>query len=455
MAQINSSLQLDFSPSDFTYYTHADIIYYLNNNWSHPILSLEPLKKILLDIDTQSLSIPSIIIAGTNGKTITNYFLATLLNKENITVASFTSPHFTAYNEQITANNKQISNDTFTKHAITLLNAAAARNHTLHSHELLFGITLLHAREEKIDLLLLEQKNLDQIDPVQLLTPRVVGVTRLIPEQIDIAQAIDSILTTATPSTFIISADQNKANLLDLSIAAKIKKAHWLMPIRKVACLAYPYEQLHGRCATLAERIACAYLSHFSSSQTSFTLLQKPKKHRGRPSLALKKQEELQPYKTIDQFWAEFTPSIPGRFELLKIKAATILLDCADSIDAFKNLLLGIRLLAYKEDITSITIIIGSNQTAFNHEEFIKLIRYFFKKNNGNMFFCPLEAAPHETKKSWNPEQMCNIAKNIKIKSESFNTFKSAFSQATKQHDPKHLIVVTGDTQMITEYLTL
>ena len=37
------------------------------------------------------------------------------------------------------------------------------------------------------------------------------------------------------------------------------KGALWVMPIRKLAPLPYPFEQLHGRCAALAERIEATF----------------------------------------------------------------------------------------------------------------------------------------------------------------------------------------------------
>ena len=53
------------------------------------------------------------------------------------------------------------------------------------------------------------------------------------------------------------------------------------MPIRKIAPLPYPYEQLHGRCATLAERIASTYISHFVSEKNSLLEFDLKKVSRG------------------------------------------------------------------------------------------------------------------------------------------------------------------------------
>ena len=60
------------------------------------------------------------------------------------------------------------------------------------------------------------------------------------------------------------------------------------MPICKLAALAYPFEQLHGRCAALAERIAEMYVENFVTKDATVVkggLLSKPKGLRGRPTL--------------------------------------------------------------------------------------------------------------------------------------------------------------------------
>ena len=48
----------------------------------------------------------------------------------------------------------------------------------------------------------------------------------------------------------------------------KAKGGIWSMPIRKLATLPYPFEQLHGRCAALAERIAYIYVNTFMNKES-------------------------------------------------------------------------------------------------------------------------------------------------------------------------------------------
>ena len=64
----------------------------------------------------------------------------------------------------------------------------------------------------------------------------------------------------------MVSADQSKLNLQVMQDLVKEKNGVWSMPIRKLAALPYPFEQLHGRCAALAERISQTYVNSFTNS---------------------------------------------------------------------------------------------------------------------------------------------------------------------------------------------
>ncbi|MCQ8780340.1 hypothetical protein NQU49_27460, partial [Escherichia coli] len=81
----------------------------------------------------------------------------------------------------------------------------------------------------------------------------------------------------------------------------------------KLATLSYPFEQLHGRCAALAERIGEIYINSFVPTEQHLedSLLAKQRGQRGRPTLEAKKQSELNPKKTIEQFWQQTVNNLP------------------------------------------------------------------------------------------------------------------------------------------------
>ena len=255
-------------------------------------------------------------------------------------------------------------------------------------------------------------------------------------------KSLKQIFAIAQPDTYVISADQSKLNLQLMQKLALERKAHWAMPIRKLAPLPYPFEQLHGRSAALAERIAQIYVNNFLFKDTMViadSLLIKQKGQRGRPTIEAKRNAEINPRKTIEQFWKDVLSTLPGRFQLLDKEKPTILLDNACNLDALQNLLLGIRLLHYHRPLKGLTLILGNDNPSLQLTEFLKHLRYFFKKTSGNVIICPPEPVPgHEPSSPWNAENVNNDIKNMKIKSRAVKNFKEAFELAQKSVDERH-----------------
>jgi len=184
-------------------------------------------------------------------------------------------------------------------------------------------------------------------------------------------------------------------------------------------------------------------------------LLTKQKGQRGRPTLEAKRQSELNPKRTLEQFWKEAQLStLPARFQLLEKEKPTILLDNASNLDAFTNLLLGIRLLHYQRPLKGLTVILGSNNPNLDMPEFLKLLRYFFKKTSGQVIVCPVEKIPGlGGDASWDVEKVTNDIKSMKIKAKATKNFKEAFEAAQKSVDERHgLVVITGSSTILAEY---
>ena len=203
--------------------------------------------------------------------------------------------------------------------------------------------------------------------------------------------------------------------------------------------------------------MAQLYANSFLSDDTvivSNSLLVKQKGQRGRPTLEAKRKAQLNPRRTIDQFWKDMPSCLPGRFQLLDKEKPTVLLDTADNFDSFENLLLGVRLLHYQRPLKGLTLIIGSNNESMNLSEFLKLLRYFFKKTSGTAIVCATTNIPgHATGNSWDAEKVSNDIKSMKIKARSAKNFKEAFETAQKSVDERNgLIVIAGSSTLITEY---
>ncbi len=441
--------------------SYNEVVDFLDKHWSSKDSGLSCAKQLDKALGNVANQVNAVLVAGTNGKTLTTHFAAQLFKEEGLSVGSFSAPHLLTYNERFTINNEIISNKAFTDLGNEVINTLESEQIAPNSYGILTIMALLHFKNNNVDVALLEVASNNSTDAVTICSPKIVAITR-VAENSDASmnKIMADLLSITKSDTHVVSADQSKINLQYMQETTEARGAIWAMPIRKLAPLSYPFEQLHGRCAALAERIASIYVNNFAHKDAVIvgnSLLTKQKGQRGRPTLEAKRQSELNPKRTLEQFWKETQLcTLPARFQLLEKEKPTILLDNASNFDAFTNLLLGIRLLHYQRPLKGLTVILGSNNPNLDMTEFLKLLRYFFKKTSGQVIVCPVEKIPGHSGESWDVEKVTNDIKTMKIKAKATKSFKEAFELAQKSVDERHgLVVIAGSSSLVTEYWQL
>ena len=442
---------------------YNEIIELFDAHWSISTTDqLARIKKLDAALGNHAQNLKSIAVTGTNGKSITIHLTSKLLKEENLKVGTMYAPHILTYNERLAIGEETISNKEFTEIANEVINAADSLNLKCNSFELLTMMSVLHFAQNKVDVAIFETGSTDCIELLNICKPFIVALTRAIDETITDetivpTELIKKMLSIVNTGTHVISADQSKINLQLMLDITKAKNGTWAMPIRKLAQLSYPFEQLHGRCAALAERVADIFVNTFVNRDAivvNDTLLTKQKGQRGRPTLEAKRQAELNPKRTVEQFWKETCNTLPGRFQLLDKEKPSLLLDNASNLDAIKNVLLGVRLLHYQRPLKGLTVILGCNNNEIDIEGLMRALRYFFKKTSGQVVVCPVTNMPSDYgAKSWDAEKITNDLKSMKIKARSSSSFKEAFEIAQKSVDERNgLVVITGSSSIVNEY---
>lgn len=443
--------------------SYNEVVEYLSSKWSNiPDTTLERMKLLDNALGNPSKKVDTVIVAGTNGKSSTIYFTAQLLKEDGYKVGCYYAPHFLTYNERFSINQNYISNKTFTEIANDVINTAESLSITAHTSELLTAIALNYFVQEGVEVALLEADKGGAGNPVSICSPCVAAITRVTSPastttEDELTALVHNIMGIAQKGTYVVAGDQSKAHLQLMETLAGEKGAQWAMPIRKLAALPYPYEQLHGRCAALAERIGQLFSQKKNPAQEpeNNRLLFREEKRRGRPTIEARREANMHPKKTLSQFWKETINQLPAHFQLFDKEKPSILLDNAHNLDAFNNLLLGIRLLHYQRPLKGLTLIMSATEGSLHSEEFIKAIRYFFKKTAGQIFICPLSKTNLEANEliSWDIEQVTNDLKSLKVKAKAFSTFIEAFEAAKASVDERNgLVVITGSQTIISEY---
>lgn len=444
----------------------GEVVEYFDAHWTTPVdPTLNRMKMLDKAFDYPSRQLPAIFFAGTNGKTITANFTAKILAHEGLNVGTFTSPHLLMYKERFGVDLKGMPSRIFTELGNEVIAAAEELGLQTHTSELLTLMALIYFKRNNVDVAILELSHENSsTDPVTIVDAKVATITRVtakesIMSEAELLQCARAIATLITPGMHVISGDQSKTTLSLLQSVTRERGGAWAMPVRKLAHLKYPFEQLHGRCAALAERVAQLFIeNHLDHAliNKATSLLMRTTEKRGRPTLTTKREQELNPRKTIDQFWKEVECGIAGKFQVLDKEKPTVLLDTASNLDALKNVLLGIRLLHYQRPLKGLTIIIGAAKNTLHSDEFLKLVRYFFKKTPGQIFICPPGEAIAGVNEevSWDVEQVANELKAMKVKHvRSCISFAEAFEAARKTVDERNgLVVVMGSQSVVGSY---
>jgi dihydrofolate synthase/folylpolyglutamate synthase len=383
----------------------------------------------------------TILVGGTNGKSVTINCVSKLLKEEGFKVGVLSSSHMLMYNERFIIDGYLINNKQFTEFVNDVINSAEHENINATSHEILMVAGLHYFEQEDVDVVVLEVKVGGRYDSTALCNPIISVLTRVaydhkneLGDNLD--DATSEMLSIARKDCFFISAEQSKIRLKKMKEQVEEKGACWVMPVRKIASLPHLFESLYGRNASLSERIARLYIEDVKKLTSTFF-----------PGSCIFVEGKDAP-KTLKSFWREKFDSPRGCFEHLDREKPSILLDSAQNLDAFENLFLGIRLMNYQRPIQGLTIIMGMRDH-FKIHDIVKSVRYLLRKVSGSLLCVPLTGSRY----FHNPEELSSHAQKNGVNAQAYRTFDDAMFQAVKSVDPRNgLVVVCGDPSLISEY---
>lgn len=443
-------------------YSYQELIAFLDAHWSEELKdrSLSCVKILDKACGSPSQRINTILVTGTNGKSLTTHFIARLLRQEGLAVGAFYSPHVLSYTERIACNGETISQKLFTDIGNEVVQAAQELKLNPHALDVMVVMALLYFEKQKADMAVLEIPDGTDGNPVLLCKPKIVALTRIAVAENGVhADTVEGMLSRALslvgPHVHVVSADQSRSNLQIMEKITRERNGIWNMPVRKLAPLPYPFEQLHGRSAALAERVSQLYINSFLQGvAVSTSLLAKQKGQRGRPKREMKQQLELHPKRTLAQFWKESPSSLIGRFQLFDKEKPAVLIDNATNNDALQNLLLGIRLLHYQRIMKGFVLLLEIDRERLASSEFGWQLRYFFKKMSGNVVICPtIQGRGAHRRVVGEADLIANDLKGMKIKARAAKNFKEAFELARELVDERDgFIAIAGSAEFIAEY---
>ncbi|MFI3300215.1 MAG: folylpolyglutamate synthase/dihydrofolate synthase family protein [Candidatus Gastranaerophilales bacterium] len=142
----------------------------------HINLGLERITKILDLMENPQDNLKYIHVAGTNGKGSTSAIIASILDKANMKVGLYTSPHIFDYTERIKINNDEILKNDFAKYVFEICDLAQDNQIDLTEFEILTAIMFKYFYDNNVEVVVLETGLGGQYDATNVIKENLCAV---------------------------------------------------------------------------------------------------------------------------------------------------------------------------------------------------------------------------------------------------------------------------------------
>lgn len=275
-------------------------------------------------LDQGILSLPCVLITGSNGKGTTCAYLESILRHAGLQTGLYTSPHLIHPSERIRLNGLPIDEETFAKTIRLVLVQKESHLKDASFFEILTAAALLIFFEKKIDFLVCEVGLGGLQDSTNALSPLVSAVTSVSLEHTDILG--NSLYLIAKDKAFV--ARRNRSVVVGPSIQSEalkgIKETASLIGADVVPCLTETnFPNSNPNLLTALSVIDELKSLKFSCKNFNFN-------------------EKSIPLGVENMFW-------PGRFDVRKIQERTVIFDASHNPDGFEYLIQQYKNSKYKE----------------------------------------------------------------------------------------------------------
>jgi dihydrofolate synthase/folylpolyglutamate synthase len=147
-------------------------------------LGLENMTEFLSRCGNPHRDFESIHVTGTNGKGSVCTFLASILAESGLRVGLYTSPHLVDFRERVRINDSMISQEDVVRIGDDLRGVMEAMADESSEKQLTFfefttGMAFRYFSEKGVDVAVVEVGMGGRLDATNVLTPEVVGITRV------------------------------------------------------------------------------------------------------------------------------------------------------------------------------------------------------------------------------------------------------------------------------------
>lgn len=142
-------------------------------------LSLDSILPIAQQLQLIDFDIPSVLIAGTNGKGSTVAFLEAIYHGSGYRTAAFTSPHFIDFNERLKINNQALPDSSWCEAFDAIDRARGTKVLSYFEFTTLAGLWIMRQLQSHLDILILEVGLGGRLDAMNVVNPDVSVITTI------------------------------------------------------------------------------------------------------------------------------------------------------------------------------------------------------------------------------------------------------------------------------------
>jgi dihydrofolate synthase / folylpolyglutamate synthase len=141
-------------------------------------LGLERIDQLLQDLGSPHQKVPTVHVAGTNGKGSVCAFLSQILQNAGFRVGRYISPHLIDWRERITINGKWIAENDF-KAALAQVDRVILAEHLPSQFEVITAAAWWYFAQQKVDIAIIETGLGGRLDATNVVEPLVAVITSI------------------------------------------------------------------------------------------------------------------------------------------------------------------------------------------------------------------------------------------------------------------------------------
>ncbi|MBA3602495.1 MAG: bifunctional folylpolyglutamate synthase/dihydrofolate synthase [Parachlamydiaceae bacterium] len=161
-----------------TYATLLETLYAINIE-GHTKYNLDTMLKLCALFESPEKKIPTVHVAGTNGKGSVTTKIAKSLELSGLKVGLFTSPHISCFRERIRINGEMISEAAAEKHLSKILTGIKEHGIKASFFEITTLLSFCYYAEEKVDIAVIETGLGGRLDATNVITPLLSVITSI------------------------------------------------------------------------------------------------------------------------------------------------------------------------------------------------------------------------------------------------------------------------------------